>query len=117
MLVAEHAQMALMLLERSREEFAGGDPLIASEMLWGAAARSILAIATERGWHKDSHGAIKAAARRVSGERGDRRMLTYVDSAEKLHENFYHNNLGAREMAKRREQAEKLIPRLLALLR
>ena len=107
--------MALALLERSREEFAGGNPMIASEMLWGAAAHSILAIATERGWHKDSHGAIKNAARRVSREMGDDRMLTYVDSAEKLHENFYHNTLNAREIAKRRGQAEKLVPRLLAL--
>ena len=108
--------MSLLLLDRSRLEFAGGNPLIASELLWGAAAHAILAIATERGWHKDSHGAIKTAARRLSDERRDARMLTYVDSAEKLHENFYHNNLNARETAQRRAQAERLIPRLLACL-
>ena len=108
--------MSLMLLERSRAEFSGPNTLIASELLWGAAAHAILAVATERGWKKDSHGAIKQAARRVSDERRDARMLTYVDSAEKLHENFYHNNLNAREVDKRREQAERLIPRMLAIL-
>lgn len=116
MLAAEHARMALILLERSQVEFAGGNPLIASEMLWGAAAHAILAIATEREWHKDSHGAIKAAARRLSLERNDDRMLTYVDSAEKLHENFYHNNLNTRQITYRRVQAESLVPYLLALL-
>ena len=116
MLVTEHAQMSLLLLDRSQGEFAGGDPLIASEILWGATAHAILAIATERGWHKDSHGAIKVAARRLSDERRDARMLTYVDSAERLHENFYHNNLNAGQIAHRREQAEKLVPYLLGLL-
>ena len=116
MLTAEHVEMSLLLLERSKQEFPGGNTLIASELLWGAAAHAILAIATDRGWKKDSHGAIKHAARRVSDERRDARMLTYVDSAEKLHENFYHNNLNVREIARRREQAERLIPRMFAIL-
>ena len=116
MLTAEHAQMSLTPLERSQVEFNGGNTLIASELLWGAAAHAILAIATEREWHKDSHGAIKSAVRRLSRERYDDRMLTYVDSDEKLHENFYHNNLNAGEITHRREQAENLVPYLLALL-
>ena len=116
MLAAEHAQTARAFLARSGREFAVGNTLIGSELLWGAAAHAILAIATDRGWHKNSHGALKAAARMLSGELDDRRLLSDFDSAEKLHENFYHNNLNARETARRREQAERLIPRLLVCL-
>ena len=48
MLATEHAQTSGALLERSGQEFADGNPLIASELLWGAAAHAVLAIATER---------------------------------------------------------------------
>lgn len=52
----------------------------------------------------------------LSGELADRRLLSDFDSAEKLHTNFYHNNLNSREVVRRREQAERLVPRMLALL-
>lgn len=116
MLAAEHAQMSRMLLGRSQDEFTGGYPMLASEMLWGAVAHALLAHAAQRGWRKNSHRAIKEAARKLSEERSDARLLTYVDSAEKLHENFYHNNLNAGQVVNRREQAAKLVPYLLALL-
>ena len=64
MLAAERSQTARAFLARSGREFADGNTLVGSELLWGAAAHAILAIATERGWHKNSHGAIKTAARR-----------------------------------------------------
>ena len=116
MLAAERSQTARAFLARSGREFADGNTLVGSELLWGAAAHAILTIATERGWHKNSHGAIKAAAGMLSGELDDQRLLSDFDSAEKLHENFYHNNLNPRETAQRRAQAERLIPRLLACL-
>ena len=117
MLTDEHTQMSRMLLSRSQDEFAGGYPMVASEMLWGSVAHALMAHATQRGWPKNSHRAIKDTARRLSKERDDARLLTYVDSAEKLHENFYHNNLNAGRVASRRAQAEKVVPYLLALLR
>ncbi len=116
MFAAEHARIARALLARSEREFADGNTLIGSELLWGAAGHAILGIATERGWHKNSHGAIKAAARMLSGELDNNQLLSDFDSAEKLHANFYHNNLNAREITRRREQAERLIPHLLAIL-
>lgn len=117
MLAEEHAQMSRMLLSRSQDEFAGGYTMVASELLWGSVAHALMAHATQRGWRKNSHRSIKDAARWLSKERDDARMLTYVDSGEKLHENFYHNNLNARQVACRRAQAEKVVPYLLALLR
>ena len=116
MLTAEHTQTAREFFRRAPLEFNNGNPLIGSELLWGAAAHAILAIATERGWHKDSHGAIRAAARMLSGELNDRRLLSDFDSAEKLHANFYHNNLSPDALAQRRRRTELLIPRLLAVL-
>ena len=119
MLPAEHAQYSRELLNRASGEFDGSaqlDQMIASELLWGAVAHVIMAIATERGWPKDSHGAFRNTIKRLGNEYDDPALVTFFDSAEKLHENFYHNNLNARERARRREQAQRLIPRLLACL-
>ena len=90
--------------------------MVASELLWGAVAQSIIAVATERGWPSNSHGAFRSAVKLLATQHDDPRLMTFFDSAEKLHKNFYHNNLNASETARRREQAERLIPRLLACL-
>ena len=116
MLTAEHTHTAHEFQERAIREFASGNRLIASEILWGAVAHAVMAIATENGWPKGSHGAFRSAVRRLSRERNDPVLTTFFDSAEKLPENFYHNNLNPTGITLRREQAQRLIPRLLALL-
>ena len=119
MLTVEHARVARELQNRAAPGFyndAQIDRMVASELLWGAVTHGIMAIATERGWPKNSHGAFRNTIKRLGDEYDDPALVTFFDSAEKLHENFYHNNLNAREMARRREQAERLIPRLLAYL-
>lgn len=90
--------------------------MVASELLWGAVAQSIIAVATESGWPSNSHGAFRRSIKLLATRYDDPRLMTFFDSAEKLHENFYHSNLNASEIARRREQAERLIPRLLACL-
>jgi hypothetical protein len=116
MLAPEHLQTAGEFAERANQEFDVGSRLIASEVLWGAVAHAVMAIATDRGWPKNSHGAFRNVVRRLHDERSEPELLTFFDSAEKLHENFYHNNVAARTMPRRRRQAEALIPRLLARL-
>ena len=90
--------------------------MVASESLWGAVAQAIIAVASEREWPNDSHGAFRNAVKSLAIQYDDPRLMTFFDSAEKLHENFYDNNLNASEVARRREQAQRLIPRMLAIL-
>ncbi len=116
MLPAEHAQTAIEMQERAEQEFASGNRLIASEILWGAVAHTVMAVASERGWPIDSHGAFRASIRQLSRDYHDPSLITFFDSAEKLHENFYHNNIPDGAMPQRRRQSEALIPRLLARL-
>ena len=116
MLAPEHAQISGEFSERANREFVVGNRLIASELLWGAVAHAVVAVATDRNWPKNSHSAFKNAVRQLHHERNEPELLTFFDSAEKLHQNFYHNNLDDREMLHRRRQAERLIPRLLGIL-
>ena len=116
MLVSEHVRTTDEFLERANREFISGNRLIASEVLWGAVAHAVMAVATDRGWPKNSHGAFKNVVRRLHNEHNEPELLTFFDSAEKLHENFYHNNLATREVPRRQRQARALIPRLLTRL-
>ena len=68
----EHIVMANELVRRHRQENEpGGDDLIAAEMLWGAFAHALIAVANERGWHYDSHGALRQASLRLAVEQND----------------------------------------------
>ena len=75
----------------------------------------IIAVATERGWPNNSHGAFRSAVKLLATRYDDPRLMTFFDSAEKLHGNFYHSNLTGIQIGKRREQAERLISLLLGL--
>lgn len=90
--------------------------MVASELLWGAVAQAIIAAAAQRGWPSNSHGAFRSAVKLLATQYDDPRLVTYFDSAEKLHEHFYHGNLNPGEVARRREQAQRLISRILAEL-
>ncbi len=119
MLPAEHSEASRDLQERARLGFGGAgrlDRMIASEMLWGSVAQAIIAVAVARDWPRESHGAFRNAIRLLANQYDDPRLLTFFDSAEKLHQNFYHSNLNAIEVAMRSEQAERLVPRLLSFV-
>ena len=91
MLTEEHAQTAQDFLAVADDEFAAGDMLQGSEKMWGAAAHAVMAVAQQRGWHFGSHGALRIAVRRLSGELDDPFLIAGFVAAEKFHANFYHD--------------------------
>ena len=115
MLTADRIRIAAAWRERANHEF-NYDPMLAPEILWGAVAQAIIAIAAENGWPANSHGAFRVAVRRLAHDYGAPTLITFFDSAEKLHGNFYHHNLPAGEMPRRWRQAEMLVSSLLGLL-
>lgn len=91
MLTQEHAQTAQEFLDVADEEFADGDMLQGSEKMWGAAAHAVMAVAQQRDWPFGSHGALRIAVRRLSGELDDPFLIAGFVAAEKFHANFYHD--------------------------
>ncbi len=52
----EHIELAPEFLDDADMEFAAGKPLKGAEMLWGAVAHALIAVALRNGWPYDSHG-------------------------------------------------------------
>ena len=85
---------SMELMERSEEEFtAGGNRMIAAELLWGAYAQVSLAVAELKGWPATSHGAYKNTATKLRDLQGSERWVSDWAAAERLHSHFYQDNL------------------------
>ncbi len=111
----EHIQAAMEFLDEADQEFASGKTLKASEMLWGAVAHALIAVALQQNWPYNSHGALKGVARRLPNVPRRPQWLSEFDTAERFHINFYHGNMTDREITTRRPKVRELVARLLAL--
>ena len=81
--------------EESRD---GGNELVAAELLWGAFAHCLIAVAMNEGLPEGSHGAFRAVARRLDAAQDGNLWRSRFGSAEQLHSHFYHGDLPAREL-------------------
>ena len=61
----------------------------AAELLWGAFANGIIAIAQANRWPHSRHGDLKSAAPLLTGRIGTRDWRAQFGQAERLHTNFY----------------------------
>ena len=111
----EHIQLAQELLEEADQEFAAGTTLKGSEMLWGAVAHALIAVALQRDWPFNSHGALKNVARRLINVPRHPQWLSESDTAERFHINFYHGHLTELEVNRDLPKARELVVRPLAL--
>ncbi len=114
MVVEEHARTARSFLEAADREFAAGDVLQGSEKLWGAASHAIMAIAQQRGWRFNSHGALKDAARLLSVEYNDMSIRDQFSIAEKFHGNFYHQWMPDIQVEQDRPIVREFVERVLS---
>ncbi len=114
--VAEHAQTARDFLVASDREFAAGDHLQGSEKLYGAAAHAIIAICQQRDWRYKSHRAMQQAVTALEREYDDPFIATGFASANRFHENFFHDYLEDYEIEANRPSAHQFVARLLTLL-
>lgn len=116
MTAAEHAQTAQDFLAASDREFAAGDHLQGSEKLYGAATQAIIAICQQRGWRYKSHRAMQQAVTALEREYDDPFIATGFASANRFHENFFHDYLEDYEIEANRPSVHQFVDRLLTLL-
>ena len=112
---SEHLMFAQEFLDEADLEFSNGKHLKASEMLWGAVAHALIAVALQHDWHYNSHGSLKAVAGRLNNVPGMPQWLSEFNTAERFHINFYHGHLTTREITRDRPKARQLVSRLLTL--
>ena len=113
----EHIATANELVRRYQQENEpGGNSMVAAEMLWGAFAHALIAVANEKGWHYDSHGALKRASLRLAQEQNRSMWANDFASAERLHSHFYHGNLSPRFLNNYANDAVRGIRSLMQLL-
>lgn len=91
------------------------DRVQASEKGWGAVAEAVKSIAEQRGWNQQGHRLLNDIAFHLSEEweRPDVRIL--FDAMEKLHINFYEDNMGLDAIAASVGDAKTLLGELEAL--
>ena len=109
----EHILAAETLLEEFEYEFAAGKLLKASEMLWGAVAHALIAIALKQGRPYDSHGALRRVASQLPGIPSQVPGKSEFGRAEELHTNFYHGQLTRVELERIRPMVRVFVERLL----
>jgi hypothetical protein len=112
----QHVSIAWRFLDKSEREFAADDQLNGAELLWGAAAHALIAVAQEHGWHYDSHGAFRNAVKALAALHQRPQWISDLDTAENFHIHFYHRRLTNREIAADRPIATRFVSRLLSLL-
>ena len=107
--------MALTLLQESDAEFDAGKGLKGSEMLWGAAAHALIAVALRQNRPYNSHGSLKNLAKRLRTTTGRPYWLTEFNISERFHNNFYHGQESEIWIARYRPRVSIFVARLLAV--
>ena len=111
-----HVSIARGFLDKSEREFAVGDELNGAELLWGAAAHALIAVAQEHGCHYDSHGAFRDAVKALAALHQRPQWISDLDTAEDFHIHFYHGRLTHQRINSNRPKVARFVNRLLSLL-
>lgn len=113
---SRHVNISRRFLDKSNREFSDGDELNGAELLWGAVAHALIAVALEYGWHFDSHGALRNVAVRLETSQERPQWRSDFSMAERFHTHFYHGRLTGRQIELDRPKVARFVNRLLSLL-
>jgi len=103
---------------REAEEFlAKGDPVQASEKLWGAAAEIVKAIAAKRGANLRSHRDLWEFVDKLADELADPDIVRFFSIANALHQNFYEAWMPLSAVRKDMEVVKQLNEKLETLVK
>ena len=86
------------MAQASHESQDGGNEMIAAELLWGAFAHCLIAVAQNEGLPHDSHGAFTRIAQHLDAAQGGNTWRSHFGSADQLHQHFYHGDLTTQEL-------------------
>ena len=114
---ADHIDAARAFELEANAAFAAGKMLLAAEMLWGAAAHAIIAVAQQRGWPYERHRDLTTTAKRLAFESDDWRIWDGAKAAGQCHIYFYHRVMyDGFTLQSARRLVSDLVARLLALI-
>lgn len=95
----EHLETIEEFVRDSERLFtSGGNTLVAAELLWGAMAHGLIAVAGNNGWRCDGHQGYAEVARRLQASTTRQRWMSDVAAGEQLHRHFYRGHLTTQEM-------------------
>ena len=87
---AYYTERSAHFLARVDDELAAGELEIACELLWGAAAHAIKAVAESKGWSHGTHRRLAAVVERLVNEGGAPPHLSgQYKMASDFHQGFY----------------------------
>ena len=89
----KYAAMSRYYIRKADEYLQAGDRMQASEKGWGAVAEAVKSIAEERGWNHQSHRVLNDVVFQLSVEWGRPDVKVSYDAIEKLHINFYEDDM------------------------
>ena len=113
----ERRDASLEFALRSDQEFdRGGNTMIAAELLWGAVAQALIAVAEISEWPCQGHKGYSLVAARLVELQPGISWRSDIAAADQLHEHFYNRNLGYGELDSRRLAARRALHRAIALL-
>ena len=97
------------LYDQAIVELEAGDPLQASEKLWGAAAQALKSVAERRSWKHNSHAHFYNIMAELERETQSHRLRRDFGSASELHTNFYENWLNEDQIRRRASDVHRFI--------
>lgn len=113
----ERRDASVEFARRSEEEFdGGGNTMVAAELLWGAVAQAMIAIAEINEWPCHGHGGYFQVARRLEEQHPNMPWRSDIAAADQLHGHFYNRDLSPGELDSRRSAAQRILHGAIALL-
>ena len=109
---AEHSERSRLCMRQADECLALRKRRKASRNGWEAAAESMRAIATQRGWNHNSNSLLVDVAQQVSDEQGKSDIVLGFGPALVLHYNSYDNSLPADMIDAYLDIIKSLLPEL-----
>ena len=111
----KYAALSRYYIRKADEYLQAGDRMQASEKGWGAVAEAVKSIAEERGWRHKGHRLLNDIAFQLSAEWGRPDVHLMYGAVERLHTNFYEDNMGLDDIAVSVGHAKTLLAELATL--
>ncbi len=105
-----------VFLAKASENIQNDDLTMASENGWGAAALIMKAVAEDRGWEHYGERLLYDIADRLIEEANDQDLRRLFTSVDKLHTNFYEDQLSREAVEDLLRDAARFVTRMERLL-
>ena len=90
--------------------------LVAADMLWGAFARGLIAVAGIHGWECHGEADMKDVADRLAEKQDQPKWRQDFDTAEQLQRHFLHGHMTVAELAEARQSTKRAVSELLKII-